>query len=248
MSDKTKIEWAHSTLNLWYGCTQISPACDHCYAMRTVHRLKLGVVWNGPPVKAIKERLAKIVAWHKGAARFVKRHGERRRVFINSMSDFFDKLAPQEWRDEAFLFFEEATGVDILLVTKRPQNIHKMVPKRWMEGGWPPHIWLIVTAENEEEAERRGATVFPLREKAAIKVVGASIEPMLEHINHGLLLWADWLIIGGESGGKFAREFKEIWARGLLALTRNTGQRFFFKQTRNKGPIAPDLLVREFPI
>ena len=28
----TSIEWAHYTVNVWEGCTKISPACKHCYA------------------------------------------------------------------------------------------------------------------------------------------------------------------------------------------------------------------------
>lgn len=32
MSEKSKIEWADHTFNLWVGCTKVSPGCDHCYA------------------------------------------------------------------------------------------------------------------------------------------------------------------------------------------------------------------------
>lgn len=28
----TKIEWATDTVNFWWGCSKVSPACDHCYA------------------------------------------------------------------------------------------------------------------------------------------------------------------------------------------------------------------------
>jgi Protein of unknown function (DUF5131) len=33
MGAVTKIEWCHHTFNPWWGCTQVSPLCDHCYAM-----------------------------------------------------------------------------------------------------------------------------------------------------------------------------------------------------------------------
>lgn len=26
------IEWCHHTFNPWWGCVEVSPACDHCYA------------------------------------------------------------------------------------------------------------------------------------------------------------------------------------------------------------------------
>ena len=32
MGSKSKIEWTDHTFNPWWGCTKVSPACDHCYA------------------------------------------------------------------------------------------------------------------------------------------------------------------------------------------------------------------------
>ena len=30
----SKIEWTHNTFNPWWGCTNVSPACDNCHAER----------------------------------------------------------------------------------------------------------------------------------------------------------------------------------------------------------------------
>jgi protein gp37 len=271
MSDNTKIEWAHDTLNLWYGCTQVSPACDHCYAMRTVHRLQLGVKWNAPPVRTPSDWRAKLSKYQRSAPGFLKRRGERRRVFINSMSDFFDNQAPQAWRDEAIAAFLDAPDVDILLVTKRPQNIRKMVPGGWLEeGGWPEHIWLLITAENQVELNRRAFEVMKID---TIPTWGLSSEPLLERIDltnvkpdittsvniltgeaehllgdRGKLKHpAKWIIVGYESGGSKARHGDLGWAYTLLDQCAVADTAFFFKQTRNKGPIPDDLMVREFP-
>lgn len=248
MADNSKIEWCHSTLNIWYGCTRLSPACDHCYAASQVHRLKLGVVWDKPPVKAPRDRLAQLRALNKGGKRFAAKHGERRRIFINSMSDFFDNQAPDEWRTEAFEAFDECTDVDILLVTKRPQNILRMIPLHWRQGGWPPHVWLIVTAENKAEAERRGKVVREVRKRCDIQTVGASIEPMLEQIPYYYLTWANWWIVGGESGGPKARLMSPDWPRDLLHYARVSRARFFMKQMTNKAEIPTHLMVRQFPV
>lgn len=32
MAEKTKIEWCDATVSFWWGCTKVSPGCDHCYA------------------------------------------------------------------------------------------------------------------------------------------------------------------------------------------------------------------------
>ena len=33
MSEKSNIEWTDATWNPVTGCTQVSPGCDHCYAL-----------------------------------------------------------------------------------------------------------------------------------------------------------------------------------------------------------------------
>lgn len=248
MGDITKIEWAHSSVNLWVGCTEISDACRNCYAKRMAPRLGMGVVWNSPPVKAQTDKIAELRRMNRGAARFLAKHGERRRIFINSMSDFFDNQAPQLWREEAFMAFDECADVDILLVTKRPQNILRMIPLHWRLGGWPPHVWLIVTAENKEEAARRCKSVRDVIARTGVRTVGASIEPMLERIPPEYLAWANWWIVGGESGGAKSREMDLAWPRELMHFAAQYGARFFFKQTTNKGPIPADLQKREFPL
>lgn len=239
MGMTTKIEWAHSTINLFYGCTKISPACDNCYAAAQVHRLKLGVVWNKPPVKAKKDRLAELRTLNRGGKRFAAKHGERRRIFVNSMSDFFDNQAPQAWRDEAFAAFEECTDVDILLVTKRPQNVLKMIPQSWLGDGWPPHVWLIVTAENQEENDRRRLAVRAIKFKCKIQTVGASIEPMLEYIDPLKLDWANWIIVGGESGKK-ARPMHPDWVSAIRDYCIEFGVPFHFKQWGQFMPVHVD--------
>lgn len=32
MGETTGIAWCHHTFNPWWGCVEVSPACDHCYA------------------------------------------------------------------------------------------------------------------------------------------------------------------------------------------------------------------------
>jgi protein gp37 len=74
VSDRTKIPWAHATLNLWYACTAVSRGCLNCYARRQSPRL--GVDFEGPIVYAPAERWDAPLHWRKP-----------RRVFVNSMSD-----------------------------------------------------------------------------------------------------------------------------------------------------------------
>jgi protein gp37 len=242
MGDQTKIEWADTTLSLWVGCTQISPACDHCYAMRMAPRLRLGVKWNAPPVRGKAEWWSKIEAYQKGARRFILRRGRPRRVFVNSMADFFDNQVPDQWRLEACERMAAAPDVDFLLVTKRPQNIARMVPQ-WLGGMWPKNVWLIVTVANQEEADRNVPILLHPRFND-VPVRGLSLEPLLGQVDltrintmafrgaemlnalSGELMDfmgfpvgvsvrpLDWIIIGGESG-RGARTMGLIWPSKL---------------------------------
>jgi protein gp37 len=55
----------------------------------------------------------------------------------------------------------------------------------------------------------------------------------------------DWIICGGESGWH-ARLMDPAWARALRDECAGSIP-FFIKQMTRKGPIPPDLLVRQFP-
>jgi protein gp37 len=250
MADETGIAWCDSTINLWIGCTKLTAACDNCYAEKLGRRF--GVEWNAPPVRTKQASWGKIPQYQRGAARFAKIHGRQRRVFINSLSDFFDNQAPQAWRDSACIDMEAAPDVVFILVTKRPQNVTKMVPKHWIHGGWPKHVWLLVTTENQKQYDLRLGWAFSI---PGVPVIGVSMEPMLEPIHpfRSISLsareraqWASeaikrpvpvedvgelsWAIIGGESGSK-ARPMPPIASvQQTTRLLRTNGRAVFVKQ------------------
>jgi protein gp37 len=170
MGENTKIEWAHATFNAWLGCTKVSPACDNCYAEALVTR-RLGVGW-GP--HAARRRTAEStwrqpLAWDRRAGR----EGRRLRVFCSSLADVFDNKAPEGARDDLWELIAQTPNLDWMLLTKRPQNIARMLPPGWGDG-WP-NVWLGATVEDQEEAERRIPHL--LRVPAAVHFL--SCEPLL---------------------------------------------------------------------
>lgn len=38
MGEKTGITWTDHTFNPWWGCVEVSPGCDHCYARTDAKR------------------------------------------------------------------------------------------------------------------------------------------------------------------------------------------------------------------
>lgn len=244
MAEDSKIEWCDHTFNPWLGCTKISPACDHCYAETWANRFDPSL-WQGERRRTSPANWSKPFTWDRKA----KAAGERHRVFCASLADVFDNQVPRGWRDDLFGMISGTPNLDWLLLTKRPQNIAKMLPADWGSVGYD-NVWLGTTVENQYEAERR---IPALAEVPAI-IRFLSCEPMLGPIH---LPWArgcsaiDWVICGGESGPG-AREIDPTWARILRDDCAATGKDFFMKQmsgTRKPLPPIPnDLAIRQFPV
>lgn len=249
MAENSKIEWTDHTFNPWIGCTKVSPACDHCYAEAWSKRSGL-VEWGGPRKRTSEANWKKPAKWNREA----KAEGVRRRVFCASLADVFDNQVPDEWREALWCLIRATPNLDWLLLTKRPQNIHKMLPVDWNSGAGEGYfnVWLGTTAENQAEAARRVPHLLAV--PTAVRFL--SCEPLLEPIyNGGGWIFRDmgespnridWIIVGGESGHG-ARHMDPDWARELRDDCASAGVAFFMKQMTKKAAIPDDLMIREFP-
>lgn len=233
MGADTKIEWAHHTYNPWIGCTRISPACDHCYAADWAKRYGEDHLWQGERRRTSAKTRNQPARWNREA----EAAGERRRVFCSSLADVFDNQVPNEWRVETFDQIRSTPSLDWLLLTKRPQNIGKMlyaaVGYDLDMAGWPwRNVWLGTTIEDR----KRLINLEHLRGvPAAIRFL--SIEPLLEGLGEIDLTGIHLVIVGGESGPK-ARPMHPDWVRSLRDQCAAQGVAFFFKQWGEWSPVA----------
>jgi protein gp37 len=150
MGENTRIEWCDHTWNPWVGCQHVSPGCDHCYAERLMDH-RLGQVEWGPHGK----RRRTSPAYWRIPLRWARKGPRRRRprVFCASLADVFDNQVPSQWRSDVFELIRQTPELDWLLLTKRPQNIRKMLPADWGPG-WP-NVWLGTTAEDQAHYDLR---------------------------------------------------------------------------------------------
>jgi protein gp37 len=240
MSATSKVEWTDSTINFWWGCTKVGPGCDRCYAETWDARFG-GAHWGaGAPRKRITTAGDSLLGLHAQAFRFHQKHGRKRRVFIQSMSDFFDNEIEPSWRETAWRDIRRADGLEIQLLTKRIGNVTTMV------GGlpWPRHVGLMITIVNQEEADRDIPKLLTRKAMLQVPWVGLSIEPMLGPIDltrffHAPVDFArgiDWIIVGGESGPG-ARPMHPDWARSIRDQCAAAGVAFFFKQWGEYVPL-----------
>ena len=100
MGSVTRIEWCDHTFNPWWGCTQVSPLCDHCYAMMLDARWHRREHWGvRAPRRTFEDaHWRQPMRWNSAA----QAAGLRRRVFCASMADVFDNEVDQALRDRAF--------------------------------------------------------------------------------------------------------------------------------------------------
>lgn len=235
---ETTIQWADYTFNGWVGCQRVSPGCENCYAeaydkrvggvpkkQRTVDGPQLRWGPKAPRTRTSPSYWKQPLKWN-AEARSV---GERRKVFCSSLADVFeDRPELGAWRIELFTLIGQTPSLDWLLLTKRPENIERLMPKfseTWDSPLRPwPNVWLGTTVEDRGRLSR----LDQLRAVPAV-VRFCSFEPLIENLGAVDLRGIDWAIIGGESGGK-ARRFEAEWARSLVRQARAAGAAPFVKQ------------------
>jgi protein gp37 len=243
----TKIQWARWTFNMWRGCVEVSPGCDHCYARELSKRNPaIFGTWgvDGERVIAAESYWRMPLKWDRDTAKDRRQahvDGQpfyRPRVFCASLADWLEQrrelVAPRERLASTIEATEE---LDWLLLTKRPQLFAKLCPERWRRHGQPDgipdNVWFGFTAEDDERLRLR--THWAVQVHA--RVIFISAEPLL-----GPLPWLEqalcdimaagaepWVIVGGESGGG-ARPFAIEWCREIVQTCRRLGVPVFVKQ------------------
>lgn len=239
--ENSKISWTDHTANFWWGCFKVSDGCKNCYAETLSNRWGKSI-W-GPASTTDREykksAWKNVVKWNDKA----RKNGVRYRVFVQSMSDFFEDH-PQvvDWRHEALKLMSRCTNLDFQILTKRPENVKRMIPATWQAHKWgkiPNHIWIGTSVENQEQADKR----IPELMKVNARVRFLSCEPLLGPIDFrtvpgfnrvGLSLYGWWIIAGAESGhGK--RPMNLAWVRSIRDQCQIAGVPFFFKQMIQDG-------------
>lgn len=264
----TKIQWANKVWNPVTGCTKVSEGCRNCYAERMANRLRgrCGYPADEPfRVTLHPDRLEEPLRWRKPSMVFVCSMGD---LFHEDIPESFISAVfyvMQVANQHSFLILTKRPARMAEFLDRWVHCDHAYPDYAWHIGagsnsGRPygyghyraegkrrpplPNVWLGVTVENQEMADKRIPILLQI--PAAIRFV--SVEPLLGHINiagylgwnglrrmgDGLLYrWAapkiDWVICGGETG-PHARPMHPDWARNLRDQCQAAGVPFFFKQ------------------
>jgi protein gp37 len=259
MAETSNIGWTDATVNFWWGCTKVGPGCDWCYAETWAKRTG-GDLWGaGVPRRWIKSAVKLIhkldndYAWWAADAAIGQLHpNQRRRVFIQSMSDLFDNEVPIDWLAEAWCHIAACDRIDIQIVTKRVSIVEKRLASIGV-GIWPLHAGLIISVVNQDEFDRDVPRLRALKRALRIPWIGLSMEPLLGRVE-GDLSGLDWAIVGMESGAH-ARHQPNEYAQAIVDQCADASVPVFVKQL-SSGRARPitdidlfpeGLRVRQFP-
>lgn len=249
MAAATQIEWTDHTFNPWVGCMKVSPLCDNCYAADLVTNKKwftgdpasqaradaASYQWGEPGVGVGHRKRTAESTWKQPLAwnRKAEREGTRPFVFCASLADVFDNAVDHQWRSDLFDLIRATPNLIWLLLTKRPQNIERMVAAN---GGLPPNVALGTSAGTQAEVNKAIALIARAKINLRPAFTFISAEPLLEAVSFMAtpdlriaMTQVDWVIVGGESG-KGARRMEADWARAIRDELAGTETVFNFKQ------------------
>lgn len=217
MSATSAIEWTDATWNPVRGCTKISPGCKHCYAETFAERFR-GVPGHpygqGFDLRIVSNKLQEPLKW-----------ATPKTIFVNSMSDLFQKGVPDYFVEQVGRVMEMADWHTYQVLTKRADRMRDMLNGPLLFAASLKHIWWGVSVEDRKYGLPR---IEALRESpAALRFL--SVEPLLEDLGEIDLRGIHWVIVGGESG-RGARPMKEAWVRSIREQCKSAGVPFFFKQ------------------
>lgn len=155
MSSSSTIEWTEATWNPVTGCSKVSPGCAHCYAETLTARYAGSKGWieeHRPwtpenaehNVRLRLERLEQPLRWSRP-----------RMIFVNSMSDMFHELIPDEFIAQVFAVMAAAPQHTFQVLTKRPERM-----REWLTAVPEEDVGWLVGTSAKQQIERALETLW----------------------------------------------------------------------------------------
>lgn len=211
--NETIISWTKRTWNPVHGCSRVSEGCRNCYAEAISQRYG----YTTKPWTRANEKFNVRLQAHKLKEPY--RLTEPSLIFVNSMSDLFHPVIPDEYRRRIFDVMNDLPQHTFQILTKRPE-----LAAEW-HYGWSTNVWMGVSVENRKALGR-----IDLLRRCEAKLKWVSFEPLLEDLGRINFAGISWCVVGGESGPAY-RRMDHAWARAIRDQAVSAGVAFFFKQS-----------------
>lgn len=279
MSTVTGIDWTDVTDNpLEWRCDPVSEECDNCYAQTLANRWRGPGYFTAAPPVIKPDRL--FLPWRDKKMRAAYRHfltsmsdpfhsglsfsdqallwgwmaadrGHVHQVLTKRQGVMWSRLRSPEFAETARRHLDtlEAMARDASRLMPWRQAMIADITRAREEWEWPlRNVWLGVSVGLRKTAELRVPKL--VETPAATRFL--SCEPLLEHVDVSKWLGQiDWVIGGGESGGRH-RDLDPEWARSLRDQCLDAGVAFWWKQNggftpKSGGDLLDDRRWKQFP-
>ena len=252
MGRKTKIDWCDATWNPVTGCLH---GCEYCYARGIANRFgtHIGSKDNlhvlDTPIRCSDTwcfmQMAGISAgrkqpypydfdptFHRYKLEEPQHWKKPRTIFVCSMADLFGDWVPDEWIKAVFDACVAAPQHRYLFLTKNPTRYMDLIknhrtPFEELYLPYGDNFWFGSTATTKKAPF--WYSNFPLR-KTFI-----SIEPIMEpftNLGHGTDCFADWVIVGAETGNRKGKVIpKKSWIISIAEACERTRTPLFMKES-----------------
>lgn len=207
----TKIAWSDQTINPITGCLN---GCTFCYARRFA--LRMAGRYGYPSDDPFKP------TFHPDKiAQILDLNGKRgKRIFVDSMSDWFSPGVEREWIDRAIEAIYQKPEHTFLVLTKRPDRI-----PREFDVEVPSNLWLGVSVTNQADVWR----IDDLKNKLSSLHKFISFEPLHGSIETDLN-GIDWIILGAETGNRKGKiKPRTEWIEAIRNEAEKQGIPIFLK-------------------
>lgn len=256
--EKSKIDWCDSTWNPVTGCLN---ECKYCYAKGIANRFSGGgEKWTDENLFVLDERFYadesekaepypygfKPTFYRYKLNEYIKKNG--RNIFVCSMADLFGSWVPDTWIEEIFSACQQAPQHNYLFLTKNPIRYLDLQDKGKLPAADNMWYGASVTGTHRLELTARAFSMLACNINTFF-----SIEPILEDITVSeywndviCSRYADWIIIGAETGNRKNKIVPERnWVRSIAFDCQDRNIPVFMKSSL--ANILGEPLIQEFP-
>lgn len=244
--NKTKIDWADMTWNPITGCLH---DCEYCYARKIANRFGNKYMPYGNGVNVLDE----IFDGYKGVDPYPfgfeptlhryrlddpKNKKVPQTIFVCSMSDLFGEWVPEEWIRAVFKACESSPQHRYLFLTKNASRTAAFDDEFKEHKNW----WCGTSVTNQESE-------YNLAQMSISGNRFMSIEPICEQIevrNRIRMPFADWVIVGAETGNRKGKVIPEKdWIDNIVRVCKENDIPVFMKDSLRL--LMGDEFIQEFP-